>query len=58
MKYTLALLPFVAGVAAAHPGHDHSAWTAPFLHAIWLAPIVAATIFAIYAIAKKINNKN
>ncbi len=57
MKYTLALLPFVTGFAAAHPGHDHSSWTAPFLHALWLAPIAAAIIFATYLLAKKINNK-
>lgn len=54
MKYTLACLPFVAGVAVAHPGHDHSSWTAPLLHALWLAPIAVAAVFATYFIVKKI----
>lgn len=54
MKYVLGILSFVAGVAAAHPGHDHSDWTAPFLHALWYAPIAVAVIAATYFIVKKI----
>lgn len=54
MKYTLATLPFVANVATAHSGHDHGAWNAPLLHALWMAPIAMAAIAATYFVVKKI----
>ncbi len=54
MKHALTLLPVVAGVAMAHPGHDHSAWDAPLLHALWLAPIAVAAIAVTYFVVKKI----
>lgn len=55
MKYFLSTLPFWATIAAAHPGHDHGAWTAPFLHALWIAPIAVATVFAVRFLLKKIS---
>ncbi len=54
MKYLLTTLAFMASLASAHPGHDHSAWSAPFLHALWLAPIVVAAVATTYYVVKKI----
>lgn len=42
------------GIALAHPGHDHGAWTAPFLHALWLAPVAIVVVAAFLYIRKKI----
>ncbi|MBS9781742.1 MAG: hypothetical protein KGV56_04540 [Gammaproteobacteria bacterium] len=55
MKYLIATLPFLATIAAAHPGHDHSSWTAPLLHALWIAPIAIAAVFAVRFVFKKIS---
>lgn len=57
MKYLLAGLAGVSSVAFAHPGHDHSSWTAPFLHALWVMPIVAAVVGIAYVLYKKHQNK-
>lgn len=54
MKYTLSMLVFAASVAAAHPGHDHASWSAPFLHALWGLPVAAALIAATYVAVKKL----
>lgn len=43
-----------SGVALAHPGHDHGSWTAPLLHALWLAPIAIAVVATFFYIRKKI----
>lgn len=53
-KYALSTLPFVSGLAMAHPGHDHSDWTAPFLHVLWVAPIVVSVVAVSYLLYKKI----
>ncbi len=55
MKYFIATLPFLASIAAAHPGHDHSSWTAPLLHALWIAPIAVAAFLAVRVVFKKIS---
>lgn len=54
MKYALAALVSVTGIAAAHPGHNHADWTAPFLHALWMAPIAVAAVATTYFVVKKI----
>ncbi len=55
MKKTLFAMTTLAvsGLALAHPGHDHSAWTAPLLHALWIAPAVIATVAAVVILRKK-----
>lgn len=45
----------VTSLALAHPGHDHSSWTAPLIHAIWLLPLVLAVGVVAYFIHKKFN---
>lgn len=56
MKYILASLTALSTQAVmAHPGHDHSAWSAPFLHALWIMPAAIALVAAVYIIRKKTN---
>lgn len=56
MKYILASLTALSTHAVmAHPGHDHSSWSAPFLHALWIMPAAIALGAAIYIIRKKTN---
>lgn len=52
MKYTLATLPLLSTLAMAHPGHDHSAATAPLLHALWIAPVAVAIIGVMFLLRK------
>ncbi len=54
MKYALSTLAFVTSVAMAHPGHDHSHWSAVYLHALWLAPVAVTALVATYFVFKKI----
>lgn len=56
MKYILASLAVLSTHAVmAHPGHDHSSWTAPLLHALWIMPAAIALVAAVYIIRKKTN---
>ncbi|KEQ18430.1 hypothetical protein [Endozoicomonas numazuensis] len=41
----------------AHPGHDHSHWSAAMIHALWIAPVILATGFAVYRFRKNKHSK-
>lgn len=53
-KILLATTALTAsGLALAHPGHDHSSWTAPLLHALWIAPVAVALVAGVVVLRKK-----
>ncbi|MBS9777464.1 MAG: hypothetical protein KGV50_01755 [Gammaproteobacteria bacterium] len=53
MKYILTSLLMVTSIVSAHPGHDHGSWTAPLLHALWIAPVLTAGALAIRYLLNK-----
>lgn len=53
MKTILATSTVFSSIALAHPGHDHSAVSAIFLHALWIAPVAVAAVAAVYFLRKK-----
>lgn len=56
MKAFFAILTTLStSFALAHPGHDHSSWAAPLIHALWLLPMVLAVGVVAYFIHKKLN---
>ena len=44
-------LLMVTGQVFAHPGHDHSHWSASLIHVLWLAAPLA--LLAAYALFRK-----
>lgn len=44
----LPALLLLSPMAMAHPGHDHSAVTAPLIHFVWALPVVATVGYLLH----------
>lgn len=60
IQQTLVMLvtSVFAFAANAHPGHDHSAWSSPAVHAILYVSIAAVVIFAAVLARRAITKKS
>ncbi len=51
------LLMAVAAVAEAHPGHEHSHWSSPLVHALFYLAIVAAAGAGVYLLRRRASSR-
>lgn len=52
-RYLASLLALVfAGTVLAHPGHDHSHWTSPAIHAVFYIGIIAMVAAGVWQYRK------
>lgn len=60
IQQTIAFLltSILALTANAHPGHDHSAWSASAIHAVLYFSVAVASVLLGYAIYKTIAKKS
>ena len=51
----MSISAFMSPIVAAHEGHDHSHWTSPILHALFLLSLAAVGLACVYALYKVVS---
>lgn len=54
----MTICALVSPLALAHEGHDHSHWTSPILHALFLLSLAAVGLACIFALYKAISRSS